>query len=59
VVVKLLKRISFGMRDPKAYCKEDNAGVGTYEIFTTGFDIEPLIFVNQISEGTIKIILIT
>ena len=26
VVVKLLKRISFGMRNPKAYCKENNAG---------------------------------
>jgi len=25
VVVKLLKRISFGMRNPKAYCQEDNA----------------------------------
>jgi len=41
VVVKLLKRISFGMRNPKAYCKENNAGAFPNEIFTTGFDIEP------------------
>ena len=25
-------------------CKEDNAGVGTHEILTTGFDIEPRYF---------------
>jgi len=42
VVIKLLKRISFGIRDTKLYAKKDNAGVDAHKISTTVSDIDPI-----------------
>jgi len=42
VVIKLLKRISFGIRDSELYAKKDNTGVDAHKISTTVSDIDPI-----------------
>ena len=42
VVIKLPKRISFGIRDTELYAKKDNAGVDAHKISTTVFEMDPI-----------------
>ncbi|TKJ46776.1 hypothetical protein CEE34_07170 [Candidatus Aerophobetes bacterium Ae_b3a] len=42
VAIKLLKRVSFGIRDAELYAKKDNAGVDAHKTSTTVFGIDPI-----------------